>query len=231
MISHKSKNSTLNRKNVFQIICCFLILLIILLIYYICSYIAIYENEKQEKNYIHFIENKLFHEDVSDLNKMWKSDTLLKKTDIDNKQEASQANFDSKDEIWKGDSILFIPDINLEKIVYTGAERMEHLNQYKLITATDNMQYKNGGNYIICGHASRLYGHSLNRLGEIEEGNLIYIQTRDHIDEYIVKKVFYENMNKTSEYCNQTDERTLTIISCAKYISKESYIVIQAKLK
>ena len=33
-----------------------------------------------------------------------------------------------------------------------------------LITADAHMRYKNGGNYIICGHASKLYGHSLNRL-------------------------------------------------------------------
>ena len=132
---------------------------------------------------------------------------------------------------WVGDCILMIPDINLEKIVYTGKNREEHLKNYELITASENMKYTNGGNYIICGHASRLYGHSLNRLKEVKKGTKIQIQTKDKKEEYIVNEVTYENMNKTSEYCNQTMNNTLTIISCAKYVSEESYIVIHAKRK
>lgn len=130
---------------------------------------------------------------------------------------------------WYGDCILIIPDIDLEKIVYTGKNREQHLENYELITASENMKYKNGGNYIICGHASKLYGHSLNRLKEVKKGTKIQIRTKEKNEEYIVNQVTYENMNQTSKYCNQTQNNTLTIISCAKYISKESYIVIHAK--
>lgn len=129
---------------------------------------------------------------------------------------------------WTGDCILSIPDINLEKIVYTGADRLKHLEEYGLATAADTMQYKKGGNYIICGHASRLYGHSLNRIKEVEKGDRIYIKTQDTKDSYIVHNVHFESMNKTSKYCSQTSQRQITIISCAKYVSKESYIVITA---
>lgn len=132
---------------------------------------------------------------------------------------------------WIGDCVLVIPDIDLEKIVYTGKNREQHLENYELITASENMKYTNGGNYIICGHASRLYGHSLNRLKEVKKGTKIQIWTRDKMEEYIVNQVTYQNMNQTSQYCNQTQSNTLTIISCAKYVSKESYIVIHAKRK
>lgn len=129
------------------------------------------------------------------------------------------------------DCVLSIPDIELEKIVYTGKDREKHLNNYELITASDDMYYQNNGNYIICGHASRLYGHSLNRLKEIKEGTSIYIKTNKETDEYIVNKVSFKEMQKTSQFCNQTTEQMITIISCAKYVSDDSYIVIQAKRK
>lgn len=129
------------------------------------------------------------------------------------------------------DCVLSIPDIGLEKIVYTGKNRELHLDNYELITADINMRYTNGGNYIICGHASRLYGHSLNRLKEVKTGTEIQIKTETQTDIYIVNKVNYENMYNTSQYCNQTKQRSITIISCAKYITEESYIVIHAAPK
>lgn len=149
-------------------------------------------------------------------------------TQLNNKGKGNFLAKPDNKEKWVGDCILTIPDINLEKIVYSGDNRLEHLKEYGLATASDTMEYKNGGNYIICGHASRMYGHSLNRIKEVKKGDTIYIKTRNGSDRYIVKQVRFENMNKTSRYCNQTETRQLTIISCAKYVSKSSYIVITA---
>ncbi len=129
---------------------------------------------------------------------------------------------------FNGDCIIEIPDIDLSKIVYSGNDRLKHLEKYELVTAASDMNYSNGGNYIICGHASRLYGHSLNRLREVYKGTLIRIWANYEVDEYEVNRVFYVDMNDTNEYCKQNNQKELTIISCAKYISKESYIVIKA---
>lgn len=126
------------------------------------------------------------------------------------------------------DCILKIPDINLEKIVYTGVERNHLLEDYNLVTAADDMNYKNGGNYIICGHASRLYGHSLNRLKEIQKDMNLYIETKTGTDCYIIKNIFYEDRNLSSKYFEQTNSQLVTIISCARYVSDTSYIIIQA---
>lgn len=233
MMFHKRINKAASRKPVFQIQYLMIVSFTILILYYLYRYNMVYQNEHLEKNQIHLIETKLYQEDLPNLNEMLQSvsseEAGIKNTQ--NSQETANHDPHDKKELWKGDCILFIPAINLEKIVYTGSNRMEHLNQYELTTAADNMQYKNGGNYIICGHASRLYGHSLNRIKEVKEGNLLYIQTKSRLDEYIVKKVFFADMNQTSKYCNQTSHKTITILSCAKYISKDSYIVIQAELK
>ncbi len=126
------------------------------------------------------------------------------------------------------DCIINIPDIDLTKKVYTGNNREKHLDNYELITATPDMKYSNGGNYIICGHASQLYGHSLNRLSEVLEYTRIQIWANNEVENYVVKEVKYVNMHETSEYCNQTRKKQITILSCAKNISPESYIVVIA---
>lgn len=229
------------------ILCIVVVTFILFLSYYLGLYYKIYVSESKEKiavqlwkqsqmqeqnpfpshdyiNYYKFRYIKTFEKPkyVADSLFITGKTTHMKS----NKKENS---FQKKNQ--SEDCILSIPDINLEKIVYTGRQREIHLKNYELITADANMQYKNGGNYIICGHASKLYGHSLNRLQEIKKDTIIEILTKNKTEQYIVYKVNYENMYETSQYCNQTSEKTVTIISCAKNISKESYIVIHARIK
>lgn len=128
------------------------------------------------------------------------------------------------------DCIISIPSISLEKIVYTGVSREGHLEQYDLITSAEDMEYCNGGNYIICGHYSQLYGHSLNRLKEVNEGDYVYINSNGTLHKYIVYSKEFETMTDTSSYCIQTEQRELTIISCAKYVGMDKYIVIKCEL-
>lgn len=231
MMHHKRKQNTAKRRSSQHKKYLVIIFFTVLVLYYVYRYNMVYQNEQLEKNQIHLIEAKLDQENLPNLNKRLQPVSPSEKTGIKNTQKPADNELHGKKQLWNGDCILFIPEIHLEKIVYTGIKRTEHLKQYELITAADNMQYKNGGNYIICGHASRLYGHSLNRIREVKEGNLLYIQTKSQLDEYIIKKVFFADMNNTSKYCNQTSQKTVTILSCAKYISKNSYIVIQAELK
>lgn len=133
-----------------------------------------------------------------------------------------------KEQLPKGfDCIISIPSISLEKIVYTGNSRDERLQQYDLITATEDMKYVNGGNYIICGHYSQLYGHSLNRLKDVNKGDYVYIDSNNTIHKYKVNAVTYESMTDTSSFCKQTENKELTIISCAKYVGPDQYIVVK----
>lgn len=127
------------------------------------------------------------------------------------------------------DSIMSIPSISLEKIVYTGDLREERLEQYDLITAAKDMTYLNGGNYIVCGHYSQVYGHSLNRLKELKKGDYVYINSNNILHKYKVYSKTYETMTDTSSFCTQTEQRELTIISCARYIGADQYIVIKCK--
>ena len=226
----------MNKKQIFFVCFCFVVLL-----WYSCSYLNIYMHEMKEKEAIHYILHKEDKDSVEisvDGNIDNKSGKIGKEIDVDNKSNNVSQSYNDKNQeayIPEGmDCVISIPCIDLEKIVYTGTDREKHLQKYELITATPDMKYFNKGNYIICGHASRLYGHSLNRLREIKVGDKVYIRYYNSLkenisEEYIVESVTYEVMNDTSKYCKQTEEQVVTIISCAKYIAPNNYIVIKCK--
>ena len=220
---------------------------ILFLLYYLGLYYKIYVTESKEKKAIQLWKQLQVQEQVLNpshrhithykykyneffKNSVYPHHSALKTEESPQTETNEKENIPQK-ENQSEDCILSIPNINLEKFVYTGRDRDLHLKNYELVTADANMRYKNGGNYIICGHASKLYGHSLNRLQEVKKDTIIEIITPNKTEQYIVYKVNYENMYETSQYCNQTREKNLTIISCAKNISKESYIVIHAKIK
>lgn len=230
MILHKRRHGVktgMRHKLIYKV---FVFVMGILFIYYILNYYKILQNEKNEKNTILF--PSYWDEMEKEYNNPEYEKGNLLVPDLQTEDDSVVIENTSKQKTAEhSDCILSIPVIDLMKNVYSGSDRAKHLEQYELITATDDMQYKNGGNYIICGHASRLYGHSLNRIKEIRKGDIIFVNTADNTDKYIVNEVSYENMYNTSNYCNQTVDKTLTIISCAKYISDESYIVIHAELE
>ena len=129
------------------------------------------------------------------------------------------------------DCIISIPDIDLKKIVYTGVHREKELASYNLITASDDMTYENGGNYIICGHNSRAYGHSLNRIDELEIGDVIFIYHNNNCYEYNVCSIDYYNMHQISSYLQQSNIKELTILTCSKNKNKEDYIIVKCQYK
>lgn len=191
--------------------------------YFIRQYWDINHTEQNEKKRIRHIEQENNFEDTNTL-KSYEKQTSEDDNVVSRAKEKSTENISLsvKDE----DCILYIDEIDFAKIVYTGTERMSHLSQYDLVTATDDMRYSNGGNYIVCGHSSRLYGHSLNRLKEVQPGYHIRIRTDNDEIKYIVDNVIYENMNNTDTYCQQSNYDEITIISCAKYVSPNHYIVV-----
>lgn len=193
------------------------------LCYFTKQYWDISHTEQNEKKRIRNIEQENNFDDTNTL-KSYEKQTSEDDNVVSRDKEKSTENISLsvKDE----DCIIYIDEIDFAKIVYTGTERMDHLSQYDLVTATDDMRYSNGGNYIVCGHSSRLYGHSLNRLKEVQPGYHIRIRTDNDEIKYIVDNVIYENMNNTDTYCQQSNNDEITIISCAKYISPNHYIVV-----
>lgn len=226
------------KKNIINKSICYLCAILFLIILFVSLHVhIIYNREKQEKEDISIIVNNLNNDDNEIINNKINNmidnnnvihDNIIPNNIVNNDLNDNNviANNSLNDDDF--DCIIEIPDIDLSKIVYTGKHREQHLNKYELVTAVYDMKYSQGGNYIICGHASRLYGHSLNRLKEIKKGAVINIWFNDNKDEYIVNNVYYVNMFDTDKYCKQNNQNEITILSCAKYISYNSYIVIKA---
>lgn len=215
-----------------------LLLILLILGYYGKLVVKLNQNNETEKQVIEDIKQMfILQEDTGNVSiQNGVPETVM--SPIENVEDSTQANSiiplkaeNVQETLPKGfDCIISIPSISLEKIVYTGDSREEHLEQYDLITSADDMQYSNGGNYIICGHYSQLYGHSLNRLKDVSKGDYVYINSNDELHKYKVYSKTFETMTDTSSFCIQTEQRELTVISCAKYIGVDKYIVIKCEL-
>ena len=223
------------------VICMLILLLLVLLVltYYGQLLAKLNQNTDIEEQIIKDIKQVVVLQESTDVDVNIKKDSnetiINPDDDIEERKESNGTIITKKnntqDKLPIGyDCIVSIPIISLEKIVYTGSLRESHLEQYDLITAADDMKYSNGGNYIICGHYSQLYGHSLNRLKELNKGDFVYINSNGTLHKYTVYSKEFETMTETSTYCVQTEQRELTIISCAKYVGVDKYIVIKCKL-
>lgn len=211
----------------------FICVIILLLVFYYVSITYVVYNNNTEQELIHQIINIDQHTTNTDECNDNRSDDLADHKSetmflLKDKQETT--SYVTSFAPSGFDCIIKIPCIDLEKIVYTGNEREIQLQNYFLITAAEDMTYSNGGNYIICGHDSQLYGHSLNRLDEIQIGEQVFIYWENEIHEYRTFSKKYESMTNTSSFCKQTEKRELTIISCAKHIGSDQYIVIRCEL-
>ena len=200
------------------------------------NYNYIYINELTEQNNINhfkqqYIENpgnnSVYKSQIHIINNNSTKETYMSESSS-TRDCYNISHYKAEEKVFIGDCIVEIPKIQLQKIVYSGTNRESHLKNYELVTATNDMTYNNGGNYIICGHASQLYGHSLNRLQELQLGDEIIIYTPNTKDIYTIHSIDYIEQHNTSLYCNQTQEPIVTLLSCAKNISEQSYIVIKA---
>lgn len=233
-------NSKIKTKLQLFIRCILLICIYLLFAKIVRSYVDLSKKEECERNSIkqtiHSIEKTTYEDNVTPFDTGEHGNQInnilnpnIMNSDMSEKTEAEIADNTTNDD--SIDCIISIPDIDLYKYVYTGKNRIDYLEQYNLVTSANDMLYKNGGNYIICGHASRLYGHSLNRLKEIKIGTNIYIYSQNSVYKYIVKEVAFEDKKNTQSYYEQTQKKQITIVSCAKYISEESYIIVRAEFQ
>lgn len=139
------------------------------------------------------------------------------------------SDIDTKEFIGEIDSILVIDKIDMKKVIIRGPENTYNLDRYYFVTA-DTSTPLNGGNYIIYGHCSRTYGHSFNRLDELEIGDSFYLIQNGQ--EYAYK---IEEKNKVlrSECSSFFPEKTcVTLVSCEKDLqpgfTEKRVIIIRA---
>lgn len=123
----------------------------------------------------------------------------------------------------KLDCILVIDKINLKKAIIRGntmSDNEFNLSRYYFVTA-DQKQDLNG-NYIIYGHCSDTYGHSFNRLEELNIGDDFYILQRNTKYNYRVEAVNRVLRSESNSYFPNLKNR-VTFVSCEKNIA-DGYI-------
>lgn len=137
--------------------------------------------------------------------------------DMDEVKEPVAYDFSDVDtSAYKGeiDSILVIDKINLKKAIIRGEYNDYNLDRYYFVTA-DQLAVLGQDNYIIYGHCSRTYGHSFNRLEELEVGDEFQLIQGPHTYDYVVSNVRRELRENASQYLN-TGANTVQLLSCEK---------------
>ena len=113
-----------------------------------------------------------------------------------------------------------IDKINLKKAIIRGNEMEDNdynLDRYYFVTA--DLTTTLDGNYIIYGHSSQTYGHSFNRLDEMEIGDSFYILQNGKKYEYTVEAVDRVLRAESRPYFPDLEKR-VTFVSCEKYRPK-----------
>ena len=123
------------------------------------------------------------------------------------------------------DSILVIDKINLKKAIIRGNEMEDNdynLDRYYFVTADFTTTLD--GNYIT-------YGHSFNRLDEMEIGDSFYILQNGKKYEYTVEDVDRVLRAESRPYFPDLEKR-VTFVSCEKYrpkgYSEKRVIIVRA---
>lgn len=130
------------------------------------------------------------------------------------------------------DSILVIDKINLKKAVIRGntiEDNDYNLSLYYFVTA--DLSTTLNGNYIIYGHSSQVYGHSFNRLDELQIGDTFYLIQNGIRYNYQVEAVDRALRSQSQPYFPDLEKR-VTLVSCEKHLaegySEKRVIIVRA---
>lgn len=86
------------------------------------------------------------------------------------------------------------------------------------------------GNYCIAGHRCRTYGRHFNRLGELEEGDIIQVTTKEKRYIYEVFEKLIVKPEETWVLAPRAEEKLITLVSC-DYSSKPTLrLVVRGRL-
>lgn len=134
--------------------------------------------------------------------------------------EENDASSSTPSQNYKGeiDCILVIDKIDLRKAIIRGPYNDYNLNRYLFVTA-DQTSILGTDNYVIYGHCSRTYGHSFNRLEELEAGDTFQLIQGNITYEYAVTRVQRE-LRENAAPLLSTGNNTVQLVSCEKKIAK-----------
>lgn len=137
---------------------------------------------------------------------------------------------------WKGDADnpkvfarMTIPKIDLIVPVVEGVEKAD----IKLAVGhvPDTAAPGEDGNSAYAGHRSHTYGKFFHRLGEMELGDEIIIETKEYKFKYIVTEIFEVNPDDVWVLDDIPEKTTITLITCAPLYGNKYRLIVRGALK
>ncbi|MBV4417849.1 class D sortase [Clostridium tyrobutyricum] len=124
--------------------------------------------------------------------------------------------------------ILVIPKIDLKVTIGEGTD-MRTL-KYAVGHFKNTAMPGQKGNFALAGHRSYTYGQYFNRLGELKNGDEIYVETINKNYKYTIYSIKVVLPNQI-EVLNPTKDSTITLVTCTPIRIATHRLIIKAKEK
>ncbi|MEN6315898.1 MAG: class D sortase [Clostridiaceae bacterium] len=137
---------------------------------------------------------------------------------------------------WKGDADnpkvfarMTIPKIDLVVPVVEGVEKAD----IKLAVGhvPDTAAPGETGNSAYAGHRSHTYGKFFHRLGEVELGDEIIVETKEYKFKYIVTEIFEVNPDEVWVLDDIPEKSVITLITCAPLYGNKYRLIVRGTLE
>ncbi len=158
------------------------------------------------------------------------SEACVKEEDLLIKKKYRTVNTAGKQENYDGviDCLLEIPKIDMCRVVITGGDVEQNLDRHYFTAARSHMYYGEGS-YVIFGHQSFTKNKGMNRLDEMQKGDVIYVSGKGFRDIYEVTEVLVsDDGERLADFAG--DEDQLAIYTCKKQHERpKPYMIVRAK--
>jgi sortase A len=124
--------------------------------------------------------------------------------------------------------ILTIPKIDLKVAIGEGVDNS--VLKYAVGHFKGTAMPGDKGNFCVAGHRSYTYSEYFNRLGEIKNGDIIYVQTQNGTYNYKVYNINVVTPDHV-EVLKATQDATMTLITCTPIRIATHRLIINAKLQ
>ena len=126
------------------------------------------------------------------------------------------------------DGILTIDRINLRVPIlneYTGRNLDISIN-----SVNPRVRMGDTGNYVLTGHASRIFGRHFNRLRELSPGDKIVVENKSERFEYIVYDSFSVTASDVWVMDRDGDRSIITLITCDHRTNPVGRLIVRGEL-
>lgn len=135
---------------------------------------------------------------------------------------------DIKNGITTYEAYLNIPKINLSQPIYAKDSKENDLDKNIIFIESSDTPLTKNGNVIIAGHSGSATVSFFKNLYKLKNGDIIYLEYKDNIYEYIVTKIYKVKKTGKVEIRRDSNVNSLTLITCH---GVDSQLVIISNLK